>query len=82
MVQDSHYLEREKHQMRTYFETLATEARKFDHIVLFGPARAAEDFKNYLDDRARDLSSKIASVEKADSMTLNQVKAWARDYFG
>ena len=79
VVQDSRYLEREKHQMRSYFERLTTAMQPFDRIVLFGPAQAAEDFKRFLDERARDQATKVSDVKRADSMTPNQVKAWVRE---
>ena len=81
VVQDSRYTELEKHQMRAYFEVLSDKMRPYDQVVIFGPAQAASDFNRYLKDRATDISSKVVAVEKADSMTMNQVTAWVRDFF-
>lgn len=81
VVQDSKYLEREKHQMRKYFKTLAEVARGTDELALFGPADTAEKFRKYIDEQYQVLSSKVKTVTKADSMTDNQVKALVRDFF-
>lgn len=42
VVQDSKYLEREKHQLKSYFNNLA------DAIALFGPAATNEKFRKEL----------------------------------
>lgn len=81
VVQDSRFTEREKHQMRNYFKTLSDKIKSYDQVVLFGPAQAATDFNHYLQDREASLSARVKEVKTADSMTLNQVKAWVRDYF-
>ena len=81
VVQDSKYLEREKHQLKAYFKNLATEINESDAIVLFGPAEAGENFFKELTANYKDLSSKVKDVAKADSMTKNQVIAWVKAFF-
>lgn len=81
VVQDSKYLEREKHQLKKYFKTLATEVKDSDALVIFGPADTNEKFSEELHKNHKSLSTKIKGVKKADSMTENQVKAWVRDFF-
>ncbi len=81
VVQDSKYLEREKHQMRSYFARLAEAVSDADSLVIFGPAEANEKFMAELLKSHKPLASKVKSVVKADSMTDNQVKALIRDYF-
>ena len=81
VVQDRKYLEREKHQFRTYFETLVTFLQDADKIVVFGPAEAGEKFKKELDQNYKDIAAKVEGVFKADSMTENQTKALVRDHF-
>jgi len=81
VVQDSKYLERENHQLKQYFKAIATEISDTDAVVIFGPAGTNEQFSKELHKNYNNLSSKIKGVEKADSMTDNQVKALVRDFF-
>lgn len=81
VVQDSKYLEREKHQMRSYFNKLANNLKDADALVIYGPADTNEKFRKELEENHRRLASKIKLVAKADSMTLNQTKALIRDFY-
>lgn len=81
VVQDSRYLEREKHQFRKYFKNIVSEIKNTDALVIFGPAETNEKFNKELIENYKNLGAKVKGVEKADSMTNNQVKAWVRDFF-
>ena len=81
VVQDSKYLEREKHQLKDYFKKLVGAIADADAIALFGPAETNEKFRKELMKNHKDLAKKLKTVTKADSMTENQVKALVRDYF-
>lgn len=81
VVQDSKYLEREKHQLKHYFKEIATEIKDTEALVIFGPAGTNEKFGKELHDHYNNLSTKIKGIQKADSMTTNQVKAWVRGFF-
>lgn len=81
VVQDSKYLEREKHQLRQYFRNIASEINDADALVIFGPAETNEKFSKELYENHKNLSAKIKGVKKADSMTDNQIKAWVRNFF-
>lgn len=81
VVQDSKYLEREKHQMKAYFKEIVSAIKGTDALVIFGPAGTNEKFSKELQSSHTDLSTKIKGIRKADSMTENQVKAWVRDFF-
>ncbi|MBC3846651.1 hypothetical protein H8K90_09690 [Winogradskyella echinorum] len=81
VVQDSKYLEREKHQMKSYFHNIIPKIENSDALVIFGPAETNERFAKELHENYNALSTKLKAVEKADSMTDNQVKAWVRDFF-
>ncbi|WP_435625290.1 hypothetical protein [Flagellimonas sp.] len=78
VVQDSKYLEREKHQLRRYFENIIAFIEDADQIALFGPAEAADKFYRDLKENNPKLAKKIKSNERVDSMTHNQFKALAR----
>lgn len=81
VVQDSKYLEREKHQMRSYFRDLANAIKDADAIAIFGPADTNEKFRNELLENHKQLAARIKTVAKADSMTHNQIKALVKDFF-
>lgn len=82
VVQDSTYLEREKHQLKNYFDKLAEAVSDAGAIAIFGPADTGEKFRKELLQNHKDLAKKVQTVAKTNSMTDNQVIAWVRDYFG
>lgn len=81
VVQDSKYLDREKHQLRAYFKDIVSRIKDTDALVLFGPADTNTKFYNELQLNYKSLGKKTKDVQKADSMTDNQVKAWVRDFY-
>ncbi|MCF6348668.1 MAG: hypothetical protein L3J20_10280 [Flavobacteriaceae bacterium] len=81
VVQDSKYLEREKHQLKSYFREIVSKIKKADAIVIFGPAKTNEKFYKELKKNYKGISAKVKAVKKADSMTVNQVKALVRGFF-
>jgi len=82
VVQDSKYLEREKHQLKDYFEKIAEHISDADQINIFGPAEAPEKFMDALKIRHSHLADKVKKVETVDSMTENQFKALVKQSFG
>ena len=81
VVQDSKYLEREKHQLKSYFKELAKTMEDAEAIAIFGPADTNAKFFKELNENYKTLALKVKTVEKADSMTENQVKALVREFF-
>jgi len=81
VVQDSKYLEREKHQFKEFFKALVPSMEEANAIVIFGPAQSGEKLQKDLQENHLQLCSKIISVEKADNMTDNQLKSWVRDFY-
>ena len=81
VVQDSKYLEREKHQLRVYFKKIASQINHADAIVIFGPAETNEKFRKELQLHYKSINEKVRGLVKVDSMTNNQVKALVRDFF-
>ncbi|WP_428741008.1 hypothetical protein [Tenacibaculum sp.] len=81
VVQDSKYLEREKHQTKRYFNELAEEVNNADSLAIFGPAETFEKFRKELETSHKELYAKVKAVKRVDSMTDNQVKALVRDFF-
>jgi hypothetical protein len=81
VVQDSKYLEREKHQLKAYFKNLASHIEQADEIAIFGPAETFAKFKKELENNYVNINQRVVSVQREDSMTNNQVKALVRDFF-
>ncbi|MFD2564341.1 hypothetical protein [Aquimarina rubra] len=81
VVQDSKYLEREKHQFKNYFKKIIPYIENADSIVIYGPAESGEKFLKELETNYKKIAEKVKAVLKADSMTENQTKALIRDYF-
>ena len=81
VVQDSKYLEREKHQLKNYFNELASNLYDADEIAIFGPAGTNEKFNKELKRKYKNIGVKVKEVKKADSMTSNQVVALVKKYF-
>lgn len=81
VVHDRRYKEREKQQLKAYFVEIANKLSKDSAIVVFGPAETGKKFVDELAKSHKDIRRMIIGVEKADSMTDNQMKAWVIDYF-
>lgn len=81
VVQDSKYLEREKHQLSNYFKELASKIDNSEELVLFGPAGTNEKFYKELQKKYKDIGKKVKDVVKADSMTSNQIVALVKKYY-
>ncbi len=81
VVQDSKYLEREKHQFKAYVKAIIPLIQDAERIVIFGPAEARDRFNKELNENYKDIAKKVKDVLITDSMTENQTKALARDYF-
>ncbi|AOW20668.1 hypothetical protein [Urechidicola croceus] len=81
VVQDSKYLEREKHQLKDYFKDVIQEIKSADQLVIFGPAETNEKLRKELNENYQEIGSKVKGVIKADSMTDNQIIALVREYY-
>lgn len=81
IAKDRKFLEREKHQFKNYFKNIVIKIKDADAIALFGPAQTNEKFNKVLHELYPDVAKKIKGVEKADSMTDNQVIALVKEFF-
>jgi len=73
-------LERKKHQMSTFFNTIISKLNGASEIAIFGPAETKVGLKKALESHPA-LKDKRVTVEAADSMTHNQVRALVRNHF-
>ncbi len=81
VVQDSKYLEREKHQLKAYFTKVINKVKDADVITIFGPAEAGLKLQKEIQENHKTIATKLRALEKTDSMTENQTRALVRDYF-
>ncbi|APZ45473.1 hypothetical protein BW723_03795 [Polaribacter reichenbachii] len=81
VVQDSRYLEREKHQLKAYFLEIINAIKDTSELVIFGPAETYLKFQKELIENHKSLNTKVTVVKKADSMTKNQTIALIKDAF-
>jgi len=81
VVQDSKYLERQKHQLSHFFQSIIPYITNADAIVITGPAQTGNKLKTELSEKHPLIHEKVVSVEKADSMTDIQIVIWAKGCF-
>ena len=81
VIQDSKYLEREKHQLKVFVEKILKKIVDTNSIVLFGPAEVKDKFNKFLKRTHPSYHKQLVGVLTADSMTDNQLKAWVHNYF-
>ena len=81
VVQDSKYLEREKHQLKRYFEKIVNQINKADAIALYGPAETYLKLEQELKDHHPKLHKKVVAVNASHRMTENQFTAKVREFF-
>ncbi len=81
VVQDSKYLEREKHQFNNFFNEIIELITDIDALVIIGPAQTGEKLETFLLNKHLLIHSKLLSVIKTDTMTNNQLIAWVKEYY-
>jgi len=81
VVQDRKYLEREKHQLKNFFEYIVSEIDETEALVIFGPAETGHKLGKHLHEKHGTLNKKLRGVHKEDSLTENQLIAWVRTFF-
>ena len=81
VVQDSKYLEWEKHQLAKFFKDIVICIAGADAIVIFGPAQTGEKLHKELLGKHSLFHHKIITIEKADIMTDNQIISCVKDYY-
>jgi hypothetical protein len=72
--------ERKKNQINDFMNTVFEEIKHSDEIYVFGPAEIKLKLKQRIESDEK-VSSKLKSVETADSMTLNQVVAQVKEFY-
>ncbi|MDC6389010.1 hypothetical protein PP182_09985 [Maribacter sp. PR1] len=81
ITHEQSFLEKEKHQFKKYFKTIADTISDVDSLALFGPADINEKLRKELMDNYPSIGKRIVAVKKADSMTENETRALILDFF-
>ena len=81
VVQDSKYMEREKHQFKQYAQNIIQHIKTADRIVIYGPAESGLKFDKLLKKKYKSIANNVETVNKADSMTNNQIISLLKDHF-
>jgi len=81
VVQDSKFMEREKHQLSKFFNEVVEHISDADDIVIFGPAQVGQKLNKELLEKHSQFQDKNIAIEKADNMSDNQIIAWVKDYY-
>lgn len=81
VVHDKKYLEREKNQLKAYFEKVIAAILNADSIAIYGPAETYLKLHAELKKHAK-LHDKITLVSRSDSMSNNQFKALVKEFYG
>lgn len=81
VVQDSKYANREKQQLKDYFDTIINHIKQADAIVITGPAETGAKLNKELEQNHPQVHAKVSELSKADVMTDKQFMAWVRDYY-
>ena len=66
--------------LREYFKTLASVLSPYDQILIFGPGKSQEQFRNFLQHDGHFTNTKI-TIDTADHQTEPQMVAQVREFF-
>lgn len=76
LVHDSKFREREKHQIKHYFNEVIESLPEVEGLVILGPETGQKLEQNH-----RALHQALRVVERSDKMTDTQLILWVKDYF-
>lgn len=74
------YLERKKHQLKSYFEEVIKKVQKGDDLYIFGPAEAKIGLQKAIASQSQ-FPGNLLAVETADQMTENQKVKQVKAFF-
>lgn len=74
-------LERQEDQKRKYFKAIVNEIPEVSELVIFGSGEIPLMFYEKLEEDYEEMHSKVVTIQKEESMTNSQKKAYIRDFF-
>jgi len=78
---EPHFERKRRLHLRKYYRRVIHHIRTADGIFILGPGQAKMGLENEIRN-SNDLSKKVLSVEPANRMTDNQLRAHIRNFFG
>lgn len=72
--------ERRRNEMKAFCRQVLDAVKEADELAIFGPADGKKDLKKEIDEH-KVLKGKLTTMETADKMTENQLKAYVRKLF-
>ena len=63
-----------------FFKSISSLLQEYDTLLIFGPGKAQEQFKNHLEADAQFAKKKI-TIDSADQLTEPQMVAQVRNFF-
>lgn len=79
-LDEQKYMEREKHQLQSYFQNIIECVKEADNLYIFGPAEAKIGLEKAIESYKHS-PFKSLTVETSDQMTLNQKIAKVKAFF-
>ncbi|MGO4819923.1 MULTISPECIES: hypothetical protein [unclassified Flavobacterium] len=73
--------ERKKNQTNSYLKDIISNVHESDELYIFGPAETKTKLQHKINAEKSAFSSKLKSVEAADSMTSNQIVAKVKKFY-
>lgn len=71
---------RQHNQREKFFKRIISTIKNADYIFLFGPGRAKLGLQNAIE-RVKGFKGKVAAIQPADKMTVDEAQAAVKDYF-
>jgi stalled ribosome rescue protein Dom34 len=71
---------KDSQEQKKYFKTIASHIHEDQVIYVFGPGKAQEQFKNYLEDQHK-FKSKEITLGTSDKITNNEMIAKVKSFF-
>ncbi len=69
-----------QNELNDFFKTLEDKVKTYDDILLFGPGKVKEQFRNRLKDH-KLFKDKWLAIESSDQLTEKQLLAFVRTFF-
>ena len=73
-------LNKKNEQTNQYMKTLLKEINNCNEIVLFGPSNMKKILEKEIK-KSVQLADKLSGVTNSETLTLNQMVAWVKDYY-
>jgi hypothetical protein len=80
-ISERAFLERRKHEEKSYYDRIIDAVKDADEVYIFGPAQAKDGLVKAIKEKSNVFLPLLGDVETSDSMTKNQKIAQVKDFF-